>query len=546
MSKRYLHIIAGSIAIFLFMGLFGGRSLALSSTAATSESPSLSPKLVVPFAKYHQTAVAMPRSTAPALSYPDADHFRISDMGPDGDTAYSAYNSRMVYNSKEDEFLVVWWGEDDNEVVEGYSFMIYGQRIDASTGAEIGTNDFRISGGTISGCVNCYATFPAVAYNSRDNEYLVVWWSDIYTGGLTLDYDIFGQRLDANGNEIGEDDFRISDMGNIDFRSTFISLTSPGVTYNPANNEYFVVWFSEDDAAGLVDDEWEIYGQRLDAATGAEAGENDFRISDMGGLGDAGYWAYDPVVSHNSVNNEYLVVWAGTDDTPGLLANEVEVFGQRLNAATGAEVGDNDFRISDMGGSGDADFGVNAPAVTYNNMNNEYMVVWSGDDNGEGLVNDEFEVFGQRLNAATGAEVGANDFRISEMGGTGDAAFDAAAPSVEYDSRSRQYLVVWAGDDNTRGLANDEDEIFGQFLDANSGSELGEQNFRISKMGPDRDPDYYASYPAVAVSTLDNKYLVSWDGDDNSGNLVDDENEIFGRLVTPHQYLFLPLIDSSK
>lgn len=543
MSKRHIVILATSIAVVLFFGLFGSRSLAMSSTPALSSSPSL--MLAAQREDYQQPAVVVPRFNTLAADDSDEDQFRISDMGPDGVTDFYAYSSSVAYNSRDNEYLVVWWGEDDSETVDGYSSTVFGQRIDASTGAEIGANDFPISGGTISNCVNCYESFPAVTYNSKDNEYLVVWWSDIYTGGLTLDYDVFGQRLDAGGNEIGEDDFRISDMGNIDFRSTFISLTSPSAVFNPTNYEYFVVWFSEHDALGLVDDEWEIYGQRLEASTGAELGNNDFRISDMGGLGDASYRALDPVVTHNSLNNEYLVVWAGSDNVDGMDSGELEIFGQRLNAATGTEIGNNDFRISDMGGLGDASFHALDPAVTYSSFVNEYLVVWSGNDNNRGLADDENEIFGQRLNAVTGTEVGTNDFRVSGMGDTGDADFDAGNPAVVYDSRSKQYFVVWSGDDNGKGLVDDENEIFGQVLDVISGAKLGEPSFRISHMGPDRDTIFGGFYPAVAVSAMSNEYFVCWDGDDNSGDLVDGEFEIFGRFVMPDQYLYLPLIDRS-
>ena len=88
-------------------------------------------------------------------------------------------------------------------------------------------------------------------------------------------------------------------------------------------------------------------------ATGAEVGTNDFRISDMGPDGNTNFDAQDPAVAYNSTNNEYLVVWRGDDDTAPLVDNELEIFGQRLNAATGAAVGTNDFRISDMGPDGE-------------------------------------------------------------------------------------------------------------------------------------------------------------------------------------------------
>ncbi len=350
---------------------------------------------------------------------------------------------------------------------------------------EIGANDFRISdmGGT--GDTGYDAFEPAVAYNATDNEYLVVWHGDDDIGGLVDDeYEIFGQRLDAaTGAEVGSNDFRISDMGGTGDVTYGALLTA--VAYNTTDNEYLVVWRGDDNVGGLVDDETEVFGQRLDGATGAEVGSNDFRISDMGGTGDANYDIYSVDVAYNAADNEYLVVWRGDDNVGGLVDNEYEIFGQRLDAATGAEVGGNDFRISDMGGTGDVELrgrrcrgglqrdrqripgGLEGrrqrrrargqrvrdlrpaaqrghrhgprqrrlphqrhgaapatratapaiPAVAYNAADNEYLVVWMGDDNVGGLVDNEYEIFGQRLDAATGAEVGSNDFRISDDGG---------------------------------------------------------------------------------------------------------------------------------
>src|SRR5262249_56936040 len=98
----------------------------------------------------------------------------------------------------------------------------------------------------------------------------------------------------------------------------------------------------------------------------------------------------------------------------------------------------------------------------YNPTNNEYLVVWSGDDNTGTLVDDETEIFGRRLDAATGAEVRANDFRISHMGPDGDPNFRAGHPAVAYNPTNNEYLVVWDGDDNTAPLVNAEVEIFRQ------------------------------------------------------------------------------------
>jgi hypothetical protein len=139
------------------------------------------------------------------------------------------------------------------------------------------------------------------------------------------EFEIFGQPLTGSGTARSFD-FRISDIGpNGD---TVFDAFSPAVAYNSSDNEYLVVWSGDDGAGALVDGENEIYGQRVSATTFAQAGVNDFRISDMGSDGDSFFAAAAPAVTYNSTNNEYLVVWHGTDDVGPLVVNEYEVFGQ--------------------------------------------------------------------------------------------------------------------------------------------------------------------------------------------------------------------------
>jgi hypothetical protein len=275
-------------------------------------------------------------------------------------------------------------------------YEIFGQRVDAATGAEIG-GDVRLSDMGPNGNLNYAAYEPTAAYNRQDNEYLVVWRGDDSTGGLVDgEFEVFGQRVDgATGAALGGD-FRLSDMGldgNIDCHAL-----DPAVAYNSTDNEYLVNWTGDDNTAGLVDEEYEVFGQRVDAATGAELG-GDFRLSDMGPDGDPAYWAVNPAVAYNSTDNKYQVVWYGDDNTGGLLDGEYEIYGQRVDAASGVEIG-GDSRHSDMGPDGSVDYDALYSAVAYNSTGNEYLVVWSGDDNSGLLVNDEYEIFGQRLTSA--------------------------------------------------------------------------------------------------------------------------------------------------
>ena len=80
--------------------------------------------------------------------------------------------------------------------------------------------------------------------------------------------------------------------------------------------------------------------------------------------------------------------WCGPAKTtsPRLLRGSLEVFGQLIDGATGAAIGGNDFRISDMGDDSETDpsvrddFGAVRPRAAYNATQNEFLVVWYGDD----------------------------------------------------------------------------------------------------------------------------------------------------------------------
>src|SRR5262245_55682215 len=353
-----------------------------------------------------------------AIAEVGSNDFSISHMGPDGNGNYDASDAAVAYNPTNNEYLVVWSGDDNTGTLKDDEFEIFGQRINAATGAKAGGR-IRISDMGPDGDPKFDAYQPAVAYNGTNNEYLVVWHGDRNFVGASVDeeFEIFGQRLNAaTGEEVGTDDFRISSMGPIDDPS--FGAFHPAVAYNGTDNEYLVVWSGNDNTAPLTGHELEIYGQRLAAATGLQVGDDDFRISDIS------FNAVDPAVAFNAASHEYLVVWEGADDTGPLMNSQFEIYGQRLNAA-GKEVGANDFRISDMGPEDNTHLVASDAAVAYDGAANEYLVVWSGDDVTEG----EFEIYGQRLNAA-GAEVGVNDFRISDMGPDGFADFDATNPAV--------------------------------------------------------------------------------------------------------------------
>jgi hypothetical protein len=442
---------------------------------------------------------ALAQAAYPVTVDPELGYDRIlSSMGPYTDPDYDALNPAVAYNSQDNRYLVVWSGTDD--VIGEYE--IWGQVVRASDGAQYGA-DFQISfmgladdpdydaedpdvvynsdtneylvvwsadhyadgdyeiwarrvgaDGTLLGSMarvsvmgpgvdpNYDAMDPAVAYNSGDNQYLVVWEGDHDAGTLANnEYEIWARRLNASAEAIEPFILRLSDLGT-DGNASY-DARDPDVAYSGwSGYEYLVVWEGDHDAGLLENDEFEIWGQQVNAA-GIEVGTNDFRISDMGGTGNADLDALDPAVAYNSGDDEYLVVWEGDDYTP----DEFDIYGQRLLAFNCMELPPNDFVVSNPGNGPNANYDALNPAVAYDQYNNEYLVVWQDDELGVG----EFEIFGQRINAATGASIDW-DTRLSDMGPEGDAFYIAQTPAIAYSGMSNnQYLVVWSGDNSTDG-----------------------------------------------------------------------------------------------
>jgi hypothetical protein len=441
-------------------------------------------------------------------------------MLPDGNVGPRAERPSVVYNTTANQYLVVWRAL----VAAGDGFEVYG-RIHAANGTPVG-GQFRISDmGPDGSPLFNVEDIPDVTYNSAANEYLVVWAADDDAGTVDNELEIYAQRISAAGAEVGTNDVRISDAGGLG--NTTWNAREPAVAYNATANEYMVVWRADDDAAGTADDENEVFGQRLAGATAAEVGTNDVRLSDMGPNANPNFDALSPDVAANPTSNEYMVTWEGDDDTGTLVDGETEIYGQRVSAS-GAEVGTNDVRLSDMGADGNANFDANDPAVTHLTRTNEYLVAWEGEDDTGALVDAEHEIYVQRV-TATGVEAGNNDVRVSDAGPDGNAQFDAVDPDVVANPVAGEYLVVWEGDDDVAPAVLDDEEIFGQRL-TSAAVETGTNDFRISKMGPDPGTTYEAFNPAVAFGATPNQYFVAWEGDDNTAPLIDGEFEIYARL----------------
>jgi hypothetical protein len=255
------------------------------------------------------------------------------------------------------------------------------------------------------------------------------------------------------------------------------------------------------------------------AQTFEEIGSDDFRISFAGPNNDGNVDAARSDVAYNPDRNEYLVVWVADDSNDGLSDEEFEVFGRFLAADGSAS--NPDFRISTMGGTGDANFDATAPRVAYNSHPNvqSYLVVWQADDNAAPLVNNEQEIFGRVIPGDQSAAAG--QFRISVMGN--DSQMDPAmrglsraeAPAVAADNQRGRFLVAWSAVDRDLGADSNEFDIFYRSVEDTSGT-LGTQT-QLSMMGGGFGDAFDGNRPAVGLDPALDRYLVVWDGTDNVG-----------------------------
>jgi hypothetical protein len=162
----------------------------------------------------------------------------------------------VVYNSQQNEYLVVW------EHFDGSGYSILGQRVSA-VGQLVGA---AITIATDSPpALDHYK--PAVGYASTEDKYLVVWQLWTWVGGGTNS--ISGQSLSSTG--------ALEDYMEIDYGPAGAAQEAPDLAYNRARNEFLVVWQQEMPAG-----DHDVYGRRVKMAGGAGAMASSFAIFEYG------------------------------------------------------------------------------------------------------------------------------------------------------------------------------------------------------------------------------------------------------------------------
>ncbi len=387
--------------------------------------------------------------------------------------------------------------------------------------------------------------FPAVAYNSTNNQFFVI-WTDFRNdnGGATdpwEDPDIYGHRLDSSGSLIGASNTGVSDTSddqtqnnpdllynpdrneylavwrkyngspsspNVRIQTTIVADTgaagapndisgsntkykyNPAAVYGPGCNsgEYFVVW--PNDSSSNTGEDYDIKASRVVTNTGAATG-SEITVS------NAISSQLFPEVAYNSATPSYFVVWQGFESA------SMDIYGQRLDC-NGSPQG------SVITITTNSSVQVH-PTVVYNSSRDEYLVVWEDYRNGSA------DVYGQRLQS-DGTLEGTN-FAIVNASG------DQNSPKVAYDSQilingTDRYLVVW---EDLR--SNGSYQIYGQLLRGDGSVTNMGNNFTIASVTRNQ------RNPNLAYNSTADAFLITWADESSPGNATLD-TDIFSRLMT--------------
>jgi uncharacterized repeat protein (TIGR01451 family) len=203
---------------------------------------------------------------APAGNALQGTNFKIS--GADVDLFPNlAYAQISWVNGR---FLVVWERQTALGESEVYGQMVLG----AATG---GSNPGDLSGGNfqISDSMAGRGAGPSVAFDPVNDQFLVVWADD--RGGADVEREIWGQRVDTNGADVG---------GNFLISAQTGYENAPLVEYHPEQAEFLVVWNRDPSFpsqsnvhAQRVSPAGALLGGRIDVAvTGQQEGCSDFAI----------------------------------------------------------------------------------------------------------------------------------------------------------------------------------------------------------------------------------------------------------------------------
>lgn len=268
---------------------------------------------------------------------------------------------------------------------------------------ELNNSTINITAGILADWPN----YPKVAYNSKHDEYLVVYQYEhpIFTPVRRID----AGRLTADGGYI--ENFTVSDLPE--------GCSTPDIAYDPVNDRYLVVWTY--DAAGNGSN-YDIHGRFIPwdgPATGTAA---SFPIAQQGAWNEL-----YPRIAYGSTQQEFAVVYALARNDGAVIP--AYIGGGAIKADGSGTINTAAPQFSISNGSEPR---IN-PDIIYNPVLNEFLVVWDNTS----------DVYASRINAlshtATG-EIAITETVPSPLPGTHDR------PAVAFSPQTADYLISFDTD----------------------------------------------------------------------------------------------------
>jgi hypothetical protein len=205
----------------------------------------------------------------------------VSTDGP------SNYDPAVAYNSRHDEYLVVW-----STSIDAFTHNIWAQRVAGDGSLRGGFNVTSHAGELLE--------MPAVAYSPAQDQYLIV-YTNWYAGSGA---DVLARRVSWNGGWMSSE---------ITITDAVDDQVSPAVAYNALDDEYLVVYTNQW-AGGLLD----VYAQRVRASDGTLL---SWSAVASGGEGDRAAPAVAYSAAADGGNGGYLIAYVLHNTT----TDEIEI-----------------------------------------------------------------------------------------------------------------------------------------------------------------------------------------------------------------------------
>ncbi len=358
----------------------------------------------------------------------------------------------VAYNTNENSFLIVWEHAFTSDIYE-----IWGVIFDGTTHQPVGIPILLLMD-------EQSLEAPEIAYNSTDNEYVLVVRRE-------SDNMVLGQRISAQGQPVA-DPAELGISNGLTFFDAASRARVASIAYNARDNRY-IVGFGEPISVQILHSDL----------------SPDW-ISNALGSGT------NPAVSWSSQSNIYLVAYE-----------------DRENRSTGSEnlsailISDIAEPLSDVIHIRDQEYAEESPRIAYNPDENQFLVIWDERIGFSGSVSPQTltDTIGQIV-ASDGTLVG-NPIPI-EAGTAYTLRQD-----VDYNPTNEVYLVVWKGDPSGDFAFAD---IYGRFI--NGDGTLNGETFLIYDGGDensnnDNSEQYFdeSKLPVVAANSQTGSFLVVWE-----------------------------------